>query len=76
MRPVEVRELLLHHAPQFGDYGQHDTQEFLRFLLDGLHNELNLVTDKVTTSMSYWPGLILVAGALPGAQGHSERERC
>lgn len=46
-RPSEVRELLVQHAPHFGDYGQHDTQEFMRFLLDGLHEELNLVTQPV-----------------------------
>ena len=33
-------------APQFSGYGQQDAQEFLRFLLDGMHEELNRVTKK------------------------------
>lgn len=33
-------------APQFTGYGQQDAQEFLRFLLDGIHNELNRVATK------------------------------
>jgi ubiquitin C-terminal hydrolase len=28
-------------------YGQQDAQEFLRFLLDGIHNELNRVVRKL-----------------------------
>ncbi|KAL5040001.1 Ubiquitin carboxyl-terminal hydrolase 2, variant 2 [Batrachochytrium dendrobatidis] len=28
-------------APQFSGYNQHDSQEFLRFLLDGLHEDVN-----------------------------------
>ena len=35
-------------APQFTGYGQQDAQEFLRFLLDGIHEELNRVTKKKT----------------------------
>ena len=33
-------------APHFRGYEQHDTQELLSFLLDGLHEDLNRVTDK------------------------------
>ena len=33
-------------APQFIGFHQHDAQEFLNFLLDGLHEDLNLVTEK------------------------------
>ncbi|XWS59355.1 hypothetical protein CRYUN_Cryun08bG0114400 [Craigia yunnanensis] len=32
--------------PQFSDYNQHDSQEFLAFLLDGLHEDLNRVKCK------------------------------
>ena len=31
---------------QFSGYQQHDSQEFLNFLLDGLHEDLNRVKDK------------------------------
>ncbi|KAF2287433.1 hypothetical protein GH714_039882 [Hevea brasiliensis] len=33
-------------APQFSGYNQHDSQEFLSFLLDGLHEDLNHVKCK------------------------------
>lgn len=36
-------------APRFSDYSQEDSQEFLTFLLDGLHTELN-VAKAVTES--------------------------
>lgn len=34
------------YAPQFGGTDQHDSQEFLNFLLDGLHEDLNRVLQK------------------------------
>ena len=33
-------------APQFSGYEQHDSQEFLAFLLDSLHEDLNRVKEK------------------------------
>ena len=33
-------------APQFSGYQQHDSQELLAFLLDGLHEDLNRVRQK------------------------------
>ena len=33
-------------APQFTGYAQHDTQELVMFLLDGLHEDLNRVKKK------------------------------
>lgn len=44
--PHEVKHLMGKIAPQFIGYGQHDAAEFLRSLLDGLHNELNRVRVK------------------------------
>jgi ubiquitin carboxyl-terminal hydrolase 8 len=35
------------YAPQFADANQHDAQEFLIFLLDGLHEDLNRVLQRV-----------------------------
>ncbi|XP_012074283.1 ubiquitin carboxyl-terminal hydrolase 8 isoform X2 [Jatropha curcas] len=37
---------LSNFAPQFSGYNQHDSQEFLAFLLDGLHEDLNRVKCK------------------------------
>lgn len=33
-------------APQFSGYAQHDSQEFLAFLLDGLHEDTNRIQKK------------------------------
>ncbi|KAK7842761.1 ubiquitin carboxyl-terminal hydrolase 8, partial [Quercus suber] len=48
-RPVAPRMFkskLANFAPQFSGYNQHDSQEFLAFLLDGLHEDLNRVKCK------------------------------
>lgn len=43
-RPFKAK--LSRFAPQFSGYNQHDSQELLAFLLDGLHEDLNRVKDK------------------------------
>lgn len=40
------------YAPQFVGYAQHDSQELLAFLLDGLHEDLNLVLEKPYVDMT------------------------
>ncbi|KAI9090730.1 hypothetical protein K1719_028583 [Acacia pycnantha] len=48
-RPVAPRMFktkLANFAPQFSGYNQHDSQELLAFLLDGLHEDLNRVKRK------------------------------
>ncbi len=40
------------YAPQFVGHAQHDPQELLAFLLDGLHEDLNLVKEKPYVNMS------------------------
>ncbi|XP_057438932.1 ubiquitin carboxyl-terminal hydrolase 8-like [Lotus japonicus] len=48
-RPVAPRIFkmkLANFAPQFSGYSQHDSQELLAFLLDGLHEDLNRVKRK------------------------------
>jgi len=44
--PREFKWKLERFAPQFSGYQQHDSQELLGFLLDGLHEDLNRVLDK------------------------------
>uniref|UniRef100_A0A6I8RSG2 Ubiquitin carboxyl-terminal hydrolase 2 n=1 Tax=Xenopus tropicalis TaxID=8364 RepID=A0A6I8RSG2_XENTR len=44
--PSEFKTQIQKYAPRFMGYNQQDAQEFLRFLLDGLHNEVNRVTVK------------------------------
>ncbi|KAG7484829.1 hypothetical protein MATL_G00054670 [Megalops atlanticus] len=42
--PSEFKTQIQKYAPRFVGYNQQDAQEFLRFLLDGLHNDVNRVT--------------------------------
>ncbi|KAK4839305.1 hypothetical protein QYF36_020867 [Acer negundo] len=44
--PRPFKSKLARFAPQFSGYNQHDSQELLAFLLDGLHEDLNRVRDK------------------------------
>ncbi|KAJ9565237.1 hypothetical protein OSB04_001203 [Centaurea solstitialis] len=44
--PRTFKAKLARFAPQFGGHNQHDSQELLAFLLDGLHEDLNRVKQK------------------------------
>ncbi|XP_023373092.1 ubiquitin carboxyl-terminal hydrolase 2 isoform X2 [Otolemur garnettii] len=44
--PSEFKTQIQRYAPRFVGYNQQDAQEFLRFLLDGLHNEVNRVAPR------------------------------
>eukprot|EP01113_Clastostelium_recurvatum_P027009 TRINITY_DN3249_c1_g1_i3.p1 TRINITY_DN3249_c1_g1~~TRINITY_DN3249_c1_g1_i3.p1 ORF type:complete len:987 (+),score=255.30 TRINITY_DN3249_c1_g1_i3:114-3074(+) len=44
--PKNFKWTLGKYAPQFSGYQQHDSQELLSFLLDGLHEDLNRVQKK------------------------------
>ncbi|XP_058086865.1 ubiquitin carboxyl-terminal hydrolase 8-like isoform X2 [Magnolia sinica] len=44
--PRLFKTTLAHFAPQFSGFNQHDSQELLAFLLDGLHEDLNRVQCK------------------------------
>ncbi|KAI0773259.1 cysteine proteinase [Trametes elegans] len=46
LSPVTFRRSICGHAPQFSGSEQHDSQEFLSFLLDGLHEDLNRILKK------------------------------
>ena len=46
--PEALKDVVGRHAPQFQGFQQHDSQELLGFLLDGLHEDLNRITDKPT----------------------------
>uniref|UniRef100_A0A0K2UC78 ubiquitinyl hydrolase 1 n=1 Tax=Lepeophtheirus salmonis TaxID=72036 RepID=A0A0K2UC78_LEPSM len=41
--PVKFKGEIGKFAPKFSGYNQHDSQEFLQYLLEGIHNELNRV---------------------------------
>ncbi|CAD7945754.1 unnamed protein product [Amoebophrya sp. A25] len=46
LNPAAVRQVMIKFAPQFSGYNQQDAHEAMRFLLDGLHEDLNRVRIK------------------------------
>lgn len=48
--PTKIKELVAEKASQFANFAQHDAQEFLGFVIDGLHEDLNRVRSKPLTS--------------------------
>lgn len=48
--PTKIKELVAEKATQFANFAQHDAHEFLSFVLDGLHEDLNRVRVKPTTN--------------------------
>ncbi|CAD7953665.1 unnamed protein product [Amoebophrya sp. A120] len=46
VNPASLRQVMVKFAPQFANYNQQDAHEALRFLLDGLHEDLNRVVGK------------------------------
>ncbi|ORX54887.1 cysteine proteinase [Piromyces finnis] len=46
LKPNNFKKQLEKFAPQFYGYDQQDSQEFLRFLLDGFHEDLNRSQEK------------------------------
>ena len=46
MVPRQFKSCISLISEQFQGYDQQDSQEFLSFMLDGLHEELNLRQDK------------------------------
>jgi ubiquitin carboxyl-terminal hydrolase 4/11/15 len=44
--PKALKQNVARYAPQFSGYSQQDSQEFMSFLLDGLHEDLNLIKQK------------------------------
>ncbi|XP_057523844.1 ubiquitin carboxyl-terminal hydrolase 8-like isoform X2 [Amaranthus tricolor] len=55
--PTLFKSTLEGFAPQFYGYNQHDSQEFLAFLLNGLHEDLNRVKHKLYTQIGYTEGI-------------------
>ena len=44
--PSAIKNAVSRTVSQFSGYGQQDSQEFMRFLIDRMHDELNRVTTK------------------------------
>jgi ubiquitin C-terminal hydrolase len=49
--PRDFKRVIGRFAPQFTGYSQHDSQELLAFLLDGLHEDLNRIHSKPITEI-------------------------
>lgn len=54
--PREFKSVLQRFAPQFAGYQQHDSQELVAFLLDGLHEDLNRILKKPYIEKPDWEG--------------------
>ncbi|KAG5725448.1 Ubiquitin carboxyl-terminal hydrolase 4 [Termitomyces sp. T112] len=74
--PREFKSQLQRFAPQFSGYQQHDSQELVAFLLDGLHEDLNRVLKKPYVEKPDWEGggnLELVKLAKLSWEGYMKR---
>ena len=47
--PVDFKQTIGEFRPQFAGFQQQDSQEFMLFLLDGLHEDMNRIRSKPTT---------------------------
>lgn len=54
--PREFKQTLSKFAPAFSGWQQHDSQELLAFLLDGLHEDLNRIVKKPYDEIPDWEG--------------------
>ncbi|KAG5360374.1 Ubiquitin carboxyl-terminal hydrolase 12 [Yarrowia sp. B02] len=48
--PRQFKSIVGEYGPQFAGYGQQDSQEFLAYLLDSLHEDLNRILKKPATT--------------------------
>jgi ubiquitin carboxyl-terminal hydrolase 4/11/15 len=54
--PRGFKQALQRFAPQFTGYQQHDSQELVAFLLDGLHEDLNRILHQPYVEKPDWTG--------------------
>jgi hypothetical protein len=62
IEPSTLKSLLANRASQFSGYAQHDAQEFMAFLLDGLHEVIKKQVIFLATKETIIILLFLVAG--------------
>jgi ubiquitin carboxyl-terminal hydrolase 4/11 len=65
-KPIEFKKILDRFAPNFSQFTQEDSLDFLSFLLDGLHEDLNKVHEKIYVERNEMPGT-------PPSQAYFER---
>ena len=73
VKPGKFKTVLGNFAPQFSGYEQHDSQELLTFLLDGLHEDLNRVVDKPCTETIEAADMDATEASLKAWQQHKSR---
>ena len=71
--PRELKAVISRFAPHFSGYQQHDAQEFLSFLLDGLHEDLNRVRVKPLVEIPTGDGVNDIEVAQLAWQRHRAR---
>ncbi|XP_034237598.1 ubiquitin carboxyl-terminal hydrolase 32 isoform X2 [Thrips palmi] len=73
--PLKLRWTIGKYAPRFNGDQQHDSQELLAFLLDGLHEDLNRVHDKPYTELKDSDGRSDVTVAQEAWENHILRNK-
>ncbi|XP_067382979.1 ubiquitin carboxyl-terminal hydrolase 19 isoform X3 [Channa argus] len=72
-QPSKLKAIVASKASQFTGYAQHDAQEFMAFLLDGLHEDLNRIHNKPYTETVDSDGRLDEAVAEEAWQRHKMR---
>ena len=73
--PIKLRWTIGKYQACFSSFQQQDSQEFLAFLLDGLHEDLNRVTDKPYVELKDSDGRPDLLVAEEAWENHSLRNR-
>ena len=73
--PVRMLRTIQKYGEQFRGYRQHDSQDFLGFVMDGLHEDLNRVSDKPYVEKKDSNGRPDTVVAREGWEGHLLRNR-
>ncbi|KAG8195379.1 hypothetical protein JTE90_001395 [Oedothorax gibbosus] len=73
--PLKLRLTIGKYAPRFNGFQQHDSQELLAFLIDGLHEDLNRVHEKPYTGLKDSDGRPDEEVASEAWENHVRRER-
>ena len=68
-----LKSIVASRSGHFGGYQQHDSHEFMSYLLDGLHEDLNRIRHKPSTSAVETAGLADSAAAEKAWQVHKKR---
>ena len=73
--PIKFRWTIGRYATNFAGFQQQDSQEFLAFLLDGLHEDLNRVTTKKYVELQDSDGRPDIVVSQEAEQNHSARNK-